>query len=151
MKEFRYNKKRTILKKYIVTSLLFSCLFLAVSCNNKEVKENPVFATHLPETKQYKDEVVKQLASADKSKLIYYFDSYEEIDGKNYLHVSIEGDNLKAIVPMLVKEWDLTLQPIKEFKGKGYGGGELVNLKYEIVQDSTTTEFVYVSATEILD
>lgn len=122
MKEFRYNKKRTIVKKYIVTSLLFSCLLIAVSCNNAEVKENPVFATHLPETKQYKDEVVRQLASADKSKLIYYFDSYEEIDGKNYLHVSIEGDNLNAIVPMLVKEWDLTLQPIKEFKGKGYGG-----------------------------
>lgn len=139
------------MKKYIVTPLLFSCFLMAISCNNAEVKENPVFATHLPETKQYKDEVVRQLASADKSKLFYYFDSYEEIDGKNYLNVSIEGDNLKAIVPMLVKEWDLTLQPIKEFKGKGYGGGELVNLKYEIVQDSTTTEFVYVSATEILD
>lgn len=151
MKEFRYNKKRTIVKKYIVTSLLLSCLLLAVSCNNAEVKENPVFATHLPETKQYKDELVKQLASADKSKLVYYFDSYEQKNGLDYLNVAIEGENLKAIVPMLIKNWDLTLQPIKEFKGKGYGGGELVNLKYEIVQDSVTTEFVYVSATEILD
>lgn len=139
------------MNKYL--TIFFSLIFLsfAISCNTSEVKQNPVFEKSLPDSKVYKDELIKQLGKADKSKLSYYFDSYEVIDGKEYLNITIEGENLYAHTLMLVKNWDEILKPIKESKGKGYGGGELVNLKYEIVQNPTAVEFVYLSAAEIAD
>jgi len=139
------------MKKYLTGFLFLISISMVVSCAESEAKQNPVFEKSLPDSKIYKDELVKQLEKADKAKLSYYFDSYEEKDGKEYINVTIEGKDLKAHTLMLVKEWDEILQPIKEFRGKGYGGGELVNLKYEIVQDAGATEFVYVSADEIND
>ena len=139
------------MKKYLTVFLFLLSISLAVSCAESEAKQNPVFEKSLPDSKTYKDELVRQLGKADKAKLSYYFDSYEEKDGKEYINVTIEGDDLKAHTSMRVKEWDETLQPLKEFKGKGYGGAELVNLKYEILQDAGATEFVYVRAEELND
>lgn len=139
------------MKKSFTKLVLVSFFVIAFSCNETEVKPNQVFENYLPETKEYKDELVKQLNTIDKSKLTYYFDSYEEIDGKDYLHVTIEGKNLKANTLLLIKKWDIALQPIKEFKGKGYGGAELVNLKFDIQQTPENTEFVYAGAEELLD
>lgn len=139
------------MKKSFTKLVLVSFFVIAFSCNETEVKPNQVFENYLPETKEYKDELVKQLDTIDKSKLTYYFDSYEEIDGKDYLHVTIEGKNLKANTLLLVKNWDIALQPIKEFKGKGYGGAELVNLKFDVLQTPENTEFVYAGAEELLD
>jgi len=139
------------MKKHLTSFLFLISISLAVSCAESEAKQNAVFEKSLPDSKIYKDELVKQLEKANKAKLSYYFDSYEEKDGKEYINVTIEGEDLKAHTLMLVKKWDETLQPIKEFKGKGYGGAEIVNLKYEILQDADATEFVYVSAEEIND
>lgn len=139
------------MKKSFKKLVLVSFFVIAFSCNETEIKPNQVFENYLPETKEYKDELAKQLDTIDKSKLTYYFDSYEKIDGKDYLHVTIEGKNLKANTLLLVKNWDIALQPIKEFKGKGYGGAELVNLKFDIQQTPENTEFIYAGAEELLD
>ena len=139
------------MNKYLTIFIFLISLSFIVSCNTTEAKQNPVFEKSLPDSSVYKEELVRQLKVADKSKLSYYFDSYEEIDGKEYLNITIEGENLYAHTLMLVKNWDETLKPIQEFKGKGYGGGEIVNLKYEILKNPTGIEFVYLSADEIAD
>jgi len=139
------------MKKHLTKFLFIASLVLVVSCTKSDVKQNAVFEKSLPDSKAYKDELVKQIKAADQSSLAYYFNSYEEKDGKEYLDITIEGKNLEAHTLLLIKNWDQTLQPLKEFKGKGYGGSELVNLKFDIVQDSATTEFVYLSASEIVD
>ena len=87
----------------------------------------------------------------DEYKPVILQNEYKEKDGKEYLDVTIKSPDFEAHTLMLVKEWDKTMEVIKEFKGKGYGGSEMVNLKYEIVQDSVKTEFVYVSADELID
>jgi len=139
------------MKKYLTKILFLVSVSFIASCNNTTAKQNAVLEKSLPDSKAYKDELVKELKAADPTTLSYFFESYEEKDGKEYLRINIEGENLEAQTLLLVKNWDAALQPIKEFKGKGYSGGELVNLKYEILQDSTSTEFVYVSANEIVD
>jgi len=138
------------MKKYLTKFLFLSFVILAVSCN-EAVKPNPIFEQALPDSKPYKDELAKQLKLVDNSKLTYYFDSYEQKEGKEYLKTTIEGEGLDASVLIFVKNWDEAILPIKESKGKGYGGGQLVNLKFEVVKDSTATEFVYVSVDEIVD
>lgn len=138
------------MKKYLTKFLFLFFVILAVSCN-EATKPNPVFEQALPDSKAYKDELSKQLKLVDNSKLTYYFDSYEQKDGKEYLKTTIEGEGLDASALILVKKWDQALLPIKESKGKGYGGGQLVNLKFDVVQDNTATEFVYVSVDEIVD
>lgn len=139
------------MKKYIVNSLSLLCFCFTISCSKTETKENPVFAAYLPETKEYKDELVKKLHLTDKTKLAYYFHSYEEKDAKEYLHITIEGENFKADASLNVRKWDDKIQPIHDFKGKGYGGAEMINLKFEIVQDSAKTEFIYLSTDELID
>lgn len=139
------------MKKYLTSLALTACLFMAVSCNESVANQNPVFEKSLPDSKTYQEELVKLLKNADASKLAYYFNEYKEKDGKEYLDVTIKSPDFEAHTLMLVKEWDKTMEVIKEFKGKGYGGSEMVNLKYEIVRDSAKTEFVYVSADELID
>lgn len=138
------------MKKVTKFIFVFSLIFV-FSCNRSEEKQNPIFEKSLPDSKIYKDELLKQMVSAEQIPISYYFNSYEEKDGKEYLDISIEGKSLEANMLLLVKEWDENLKPIKEFKGKGYGGSEMANLKFEVLQDSTTTEFVYVSVDEIVD
>ncbi|WP_296143834.1 hypothetical protein [uncultured Flavobacterium sp.] len=139
------------MKKYFTKFLLVFCFYIVFSCSETEVKTNPVFEKYLPETKQYKDELVKQLDTIDKSKLSYYFDSYEEINGLEYLHVTIEGKNLKADAIIQVKNWDDKIEIIRKFKGKGYGGAEMINLRFDIEKDTAKTEFIYAGVDELVD
>ena len=139
------------MKKYFTKFSLVFCFCMAFSCSETEVKTNPIFEKYLPETKQYKDELVKQLDTIDKSKLSYYFDSYEEINGLEYLHVTIEGKSLKADAIIQVKNWDDKIDIIRKFKGKGYGGAEMINLRFDIAQDSSKTEFIYAGVDELVD
>lgn len=137
--------------KYLTKLAVIACLFWAVSCTETTAKQNTVFEKSLPTSKAYKEELIKLINASDKSKLSYYFNEYKEKDGKEYLDITIEGDGFEAQTLMLIKEWDKTLEVIKEHKGKGYGGSEMVNLKFEVLQDTAKTEFVYVSADELVD
>lgn len=139
------------MKKSLTKLAFVASLFLAISCNESVAKKNPIFEKSLPDSKTYRDELVKLLNASDKSKLTYYFNEYKEKDGKEYLHITIEGEDFEAQTLMLIKKWDKTLEAIKEYKGKGYGGSEMVNLKFEVLQDTAKTEFVYVSADELID
>lgn len=110
-----------------------------------------VFDQHAPQTKQYKDELVKQLKLVDQSKLSYWMGIHQEKDNLKYIHANIQGDGLCAVVALTIKESQTGIEGILKSKGMGYLGAELKGLKFDILQDSTNTEFVFKSVDSIID
>lgn len=141
-----------MIKHFIKTIAIFSVVFFLVSCDRPECKSiNPVFDTYSPDTREYKNELVKYLKRIDESKLSYWLEKYQEDDSVQYLHVFIQGDDLCAKGIVTVKKRDDKLEGISSTKGVGYNGAELKNLKIDIYQDSARTELIYRSVEAIVD
>lgn len=136
-----------------IKSLSFVCLLaILFSCDRPVCKNtNPIFDKYTPEKKEFKDELVKQLAKVDKSKLSYWMDKYQEKNKSQYLWVNIQGDGLCAEMVLKVNESHKGIEGILENKGKGYGGAELENLKFDIKQDRLKTEFSFKEISGIAD
>ena len=127
-------------------------LFLVASCDRRECKNtNPIFDKFSPDTKEYKEELVKQLAKVDKSKLTYWMDTYQEGDSSQYIHAHIQGDGLCAKVVLIINDSEKGIEGLLKNKGMGYGGAELKDLKFNIKQDSTSTELVFQEISGIAD
>jgi len=66
-------------KNLIKALTVFYLLTFIVSCDRPACNNtNSIFDKYSPETKIYKDELVKQLSNIDKSRLSYWMDSYQE-------------------------------------------------------------------------
>ena len=115
-------------------------------CNN----QNPIFDSNLPESKFYKDELVKQLESIDQTKLTYWLQKYDEKEGREYLYFHIQGDGLCAQIVLTMYQWN-KLEMVREKKGVSYRGAEFTELKFDVQQDSLTTDFVYKTFDRIID
>ena len=133
---------------YPISVLLLLCL---ISCDRPECKnENPIFEVYEPNSKKYKDELVNQLNRIDKSKLTYWLQKYDEQNGKETLYFNIQGDGLCAILHLTIKNWN-KLEDVREKKGVGRRGAEFTNLKFQINQDSISTDFIYVTYDRLID
>jgi hypothetical protein len=117
------------------------------ACNNK----NPVFDQYSPDSKEYKDELVKQLGTVDQSKLTFWMDWYEEKNKRVFIHTYVQGDGLCARMVLSVKDSDEGIEGLIKNKGLGYRGAGLEDLKFHIRQDSAQTEFVFNEISGILD
>ena len=96
------------MKNLTIILTIFGFLILTVSCEQPKCKNtNLIFDKYSPYTKQYKDELVKQLINIDKSKLTYWMDEYQEIDNSQNICANIQG------VP---RSFLLSGDQIKEFK-----------------------------------
>jgi len=122
-----------------------------VSCNRPEcTNENSIFENNSPESGIYKDELISQLKTMDQSKLTYWLQKYEENNEKEFLYFNIQGDELCAILVLTVNNW-AKLENIKEKKGVSYRGAEFTDLKFTVIKDSVSTEFIYTSFDRIID
>lgn len=133
---------------YIFLVLVSACLISCdrPKCNNKNI----IFETYEPSSKKYKDELVNQLNRIDRSKLTYWLQKYDEYDGKESLYFNIQGDGLCAILHLTVKNWN-KLEDVREKKGVGRRGAEFTNLKFQINQDSVSTDFMYITYDNLID
>ncbi len=140
-------KKRTFL-----IGLVISVLFVTgVSCDRPECKNtNPIFDKYQPNSEVYKRELAEQLKNVDSNQLSYWLKDYEEREGQTYLHFYIQGDGLCAVLVLTMQQWD-KLERFKEVKGQGRFNAEFVNLKFEIQQDSLTTNFIYQTFDRMID
>lgn len=133
---------------------VFAFIFLlnfTIACDRPACENsNPVFEKFSPETKQYKDELVRQLNRIENIKLRYWLEKYEEKDGQEYLSFFIQGDGLCAKIFLTVKPVN-KIQDVLTKKGVGYRGAEFKNLKFDIIQDSAQTEFIYKVFDRIID
>lgn len=131
--------------------ITFNCLIITlffVSCQNE--KSNKTLTKLKPESYQYKKEVAK-IINDSTSGAAYFFENYSSKNGSEYLNVKVETPDSEAFIDVKVLEWDSVTSKIKEFKGKGYGGSELKNLKLKVLDDGKQVEFIYGSVDEIID
>ena len=139
-------------KTLIKTLTFFSLLTFIVSCDRPVCKiTNTIFVKYSPNAKEYKNELVKQLATVDKSKLTYWMDTYQEYNDAKLINVHIQGDGLCAKIVLTINGSDKGIEGIVKNKGMGYRGAELEDLKFNIKQDSTSTEFVFQEISGIVD
>ncbi len=134
-------------------NLLFGIIsFLGlISCDRPKCDNNNLFfENYLPDSKIYKDELVKQLNKIDNEKLTYWLQKYEEQNGEESLYFHIQGDGLCAILHLNMDDWG-KLENIRKRKGVGRRGAEFTNLKFEIIKDSVSTKFIYKTFDRLID
>lgn len=117
-------------------------------CHKDVVNKEPVFDKFDSTDKEYKDKLAEKIKTdADIS---CYFNRLLKIDHKDYMEVSFEGDDYKAIGFVIIKDWK-NLEGIKKAKGMVYGGAELNGLQVEIIPDSKGAILVYKDLDWIID
>ena len=135
----------------LVCTILALSLICFISCDRPHcTNENLIFEIFEPNSKKYKDELVAQLNSVDSSQLTYWLQKYDNQNGKETLYFNIQGDGLCAVLHLSVNHWN-KLEHIRERKGIGRRGAEFTNLKFQIHQDSSSTDFVYISYDRLID
>lgn len=131
---------------------IFGLLIIVTGCERPECKNsNPIFNRYTLDTKEYKDELVKQFANIDKSKLTYWVDTFIERDNAPYIQVHVQGDGLCAKFVLVVNDSKKGIEKLLKNKGRGYSGAELKDLKFSIRQNVTSTEFVFQEISGIKD
>ena len=134
----------------ICTFLVLSTICL-VSCDRPAChNENTIFENYEPNSKIYKDELVNQLDTINQNELTYWLQKYEKENDNESLYFHIQGEGLCAILHLSMNHWD-KMENIREKKGVGRRGAEFTNLKFEIIQDSFSTDFIYVTYDRLID
>jgi hypothetical protein len=139
--------------KNLISLLTISgLLVLTASCDRPACKNtNSIFDKFSPYQKEYKNELVKQLANVDKSKLSYWIDMYQRTNDTQTILINIQGGGLCAKMPLVVKDSDNGIEGLLENNGIGYRGAEFEDLRFEIRQDSMSTEFIFKEIGRIVD
>jgi hypothetical protein len=146
MNSLKYNT----MKKPLVSIALLA--ILAVSCDRPDCSSNnSIFAYYVPESKVYKDELIRLMKINGSNVLSYWFDRYEEKNGTAYIHVFVQGDQLCAKAVVKVDSPDASLLQLCKNKGLGYSGAELKYLQLAFRQNDQTTDIVYKSVGFIID
>ena len=131
----------------LIYIILLQVILLLSSCNKPECfTKNIIFKNNVPNSKIYKGELVKKLKTVEQEDLRFWLKSYDE----ETLYFNIQGNNLCAILPLTIKDWK-KLESVQKSKGKGYVGAEFTNLKFDIIQDSIATKFIYKNYDSIID
>ena len=79
------------------------------------------------------------------------FKEYEEVNGQGYLKFGDRSDDLCAILVITVLSWENKLKYVGATKGRSYVGAEFKNLKFNILQDSLNTFFIFKDFDYIID
>ena len=138
--------------KQILTNIVLIISVLGfVSCDRPDCNNtNLIFENNMPDSRVYKDELVKRLNYIDQSKLTYWLQKHDDQNGKESLYFHIQGDGLCAILHLTINDWN-KLENVRERKGVGRRGAEFTNLKFKIIKDSVSTEFIYKTFDRIID
>lgn len=140
------------MKKFVALLTISGILILASACDRAVCENtNPVFDHYAPDTREYKAELAKRFATADRSELSYWMDTYHEDDSLKTILAHVQGDGLCAKILLVVGNYDRGIEDLIQKKGMGYRGAELEDLEFDIVQDSVTTAFVFKGISGIID
>lgn len=128
-----------------------SLLLFFASCDRPDCQnKNLVFDTKSPESKAYKDELLKELDRLDQSQLSYWLQAYDKQDGNEFLSFHIQGEGLCAILHLEVENWQ-GIEYIRKNKAVGSRGAEFRGLKFAALSDSISTRFLYQGQERIID
>ena len=139
-------------KSLIKSLAVYLLLNFIVACERPVCKNsNTIFDKYSPDSKEYKDELIKQLANIDKSKLTYWMDMYQEDKSSQNIHAYIQGEGICAKIVLSIDGSVKGVEEILKNKGAGYVGAGLDGLKFDIKQDSIATKFVFQEIRGIVD
>lgn len=131
---------------YLITIIILTSCTTNKDCQNN----NPVFTKNAPGSKAYNDELTRQIALKDNDDITYSILNYEEKDGKEFLHIKVEADDLCATAVMVMTNWN-KLEDVKRTKGKGYIGAKLENLTFDVLVTADKTELRYNNLDRVTD
>ncbi len=138
--------------KTIKYFLIFGFTVLIASCKSHECyNNNIIFAKYGPQSKKYKDELATEIKLLKAEELSYYLLGYKKSNDKEYIQISVQAPNLCAKSNLIVEQWDDVLEGIKQNKGQGYIGAELVGLKFEFIETPDGVQLKYKSVESIVD
>ena len=130
---------------------IISLVAIAIACNRPVCKNaNPLFDKYSPESMEYKNELVKHLAIAEKSKLTYWFNQYVKSNEQEQLFFNVQGDGLCAVIVLNVDEWN-KVEELRNNMGVGFRGAEFKNLQFDTRQDFLETTFILRDFERIID
>ena len=136
------------MKAIIAISAL--CTFL-LSCDRpKCTNQNPTFDSFSMDSKEYKNELAKEIQRIGITNLSYWLKSYLEKDDKEYIIVNIQNKDLCAKGMIEVKDWS-KIEGIRKSKGISYRGAELEGFVFEINESNGSNNFVYQTLDKIID
>ena len=108
------------------------------------------FAKYSPLSAEYKHELVRQLNIRRGDELNYWFNRHFQLNGKDYLDVTIKGEGLQVSSAIEIRDWS-KLKALKESNGHSYRGAELDNLKFDIVQNGSNVNFVFKDLNAVIE
>jgi len=142
----------------LITTLTQKSMVLAmvmvtfIACNRPDCKsKNPIFNNNSYLSEIYKEELAIEIKKAGMENLSYWLSEYKEIQGKEYMVVSVQGPQICAKVPIRVINWDAKISDFHSKKGVTYSGARLDGLQFDIRHKSNGIEFHYVSVQHIID
>ena len=134
-------------------SLIFSIfvVVLFAACNNQRCTNiNPVFEKYQPDDEEYRAELARVIALANKDSLTAWIDSYNEKHGREYMYVNMVGRGICAIAVMDITN-NPELEPYRRVKGRAYAGAYLPHLKYHIERAGNSYHIVLDKVGTIID
>jgi hypothetical protein len=134
------------MKLHILTPAILIAL-AAASCGRDKVN---ILAGLDPASKEYKQELAKQIEERGERDLTFTFNNCQSEAGKTYLNISVDGKGLHATSLVLVNNWN-KLEGIQRTKGIGYSGAELKNLKVSYSDVDKQPTLVYRDLDKIID
>jgi hypothetical protein len=134
------------MKSHLITSAVLLAV-VAASCGRDKTN---VLAGLDPASKEYKQELAKQIEERGDKDLTFTFNNCETEAGKIYLNISVDGKGLHATSLVLVNNWN-KLEGIKRTKGVGYSGSELKNLKVSYTDADSRPTLIYHDLDSIVD
>ena len=136
-----------IIGQLVIVFLLFigytNWRYPASDCTNN----NPVFNQHEFDSKEYKEELIKQLEATRHLETDFWFEDY--IDSSHF-SVKIQNEALCAMGHITVDDWSGRLENIKRVEGKSYGG-PIIDFQYTVIDNEKFPEIKFVSMGRIVD
>lgn len=131
--------------------IFFQSLILLASCNSRDCENtSAIFNAFTHDSKEYRDELARQIQSIGADHLTYWLDGYTARADQELLQVRIQGEGLCAVGVLLVPDWH-KLEGIRAKKGMGYHGAKLAGLRFDIEADSAGARLVYRDVERIVD
>ena len=130
---------------------LIVLIFALTACNRVAHKNtNQTFNKFKPSSLEYKQELAEEIQTSRPGELKFIFNDYLKINGKEYLNINVQGDELDASGVVLVNNWT-KLEGLKKTLGIGYRGAELKNLKMDITYQDSEPVLIYKDIDKIVD
>jgi hypothetical protein len=135
----------------LVSLILCAAAYLFMnSCDMPECRNsNPIFDNFSPDAKEYRSELAKHISHIGAKNLSYWHDKYVKKGGAEYIVVYIQGKDLCAKGEIQVSDWGKISGMRREVSG--YHGAKLQGLDFEVILDSTETNFLFKDTDRVID